>query len=68
MTVIKTDIRAWLVGAAIAASVPVFDSLINFDPEVITDWRKWAVGIGAGSVRQVAIYITAQIAIARRER
>lgn len=54
-----------LVGALIAGSVPVFEALVKFDPAVVTDWRAWAVGIGAGFVRNVAIYVLARIASRR---
>lgn len=59
--------RTLVVGALVAASVPVFEALVHFDPATITDWRTWLVGLGAGSVRQVAVFALAEIA-ARRAR
>ena len=50
------------VGVLITATVPVAEALLTFNPESITDWRAWAVGIAAGSVRQVASYVLARIA------
>jgi len=55
------------VGALITATVPVAEALLTFDPDSITDWRKWAVGIAAGSVRQLASYVLARIAERRVE-
>ena len=55
----------WIVGALIAATVPLAEALTTFDPEAILDWRKWAVGLAAGSVRQVAVYLLAQLAASR---
>jgi len=54
-----------IIGAIIAGSVPVFEALVNFDPGAVTDWRVWAVGIGAGFVRQVAVFALAQLAARR---
>ena len=54
-----------VIGALVAGSVPVFEALVNFDPAAIADWRAWAVGIGAGFVRQVAVFALAQIASRR---
>ena len=45
-------------GAAIAGATVVLQALAEFDPNTIVDWKAWAVGIGAGVVRQVAIYLT----------
>jgi hypothetical protein len=55
------DYRTLLIGALIAATVPIAQALTTFNPEAITDWRAWAVGIAAGAVRQVAVYIVARI-------
>ena len=41
--------------AALTAVVTVvLQALITFDPAEITDWRLWAIGIGAGAVRAAA--------------
>ena len=50
--------RTAVVGAAIAGATVVLQALAEFDPNTIVDWKAWAVGIGAGVVRQVAIYLT----------
>lgn len=56
-----------LVGALVAGSVPVFEALANLDPAIVKDWRVWVTGVGAGFVRQVAVFALAEIA-ARRSR
>ena len=38
-------------GAVTSVAVTTLQALITFDPEAITDWRAWAVGIGASAVR-----------------
>lgn len=41
--------------AALTAVVTVIlQALISFDPTQITDFRLWAIGIGAGAVRAAA--------------
>lgn len=54
--------KTLLVGALIAVTVPVVEALTKFDPQAVTDWRSWAVGLAAASVRQGAVYVLAQIA------
>lgn len=54
--------RTLIVGAAIAGATVVFQALAEFNPDVIVDWKTWAVGIGAGVVRQVSIYVTGWLA------
>lgn len=53
--------KALFVGALIMAATPLLTALAAFDPVKITDWRAWAVGIGAASVRQVAAYLVTKI-------
>lgn len=55
-------LKPYIVGALIAGSVPVLEALANWDPAAITDWRAWVVGLGAGFVRQVAVYLISKIA------
>lgn len=55
------DYRTILVGLAVATSVPLFEALARFDPERVTDWKAWAVGVGAASVRQVGVFAIAQL-------
>ena len=43
------------VGAGIAVATVVLSALAEFDPSNIVDWRMWAVGVGAASVRQAAL-------------
>jgi hypothetical protein len=50
------------VGVLITVTVVLAEALVNFDPASITDWRSWAVGLGAGVVRQVASYVLARVA------
>lgn len=45
----KLEEFLWLVGVAIATAL--FQVLAEFNPEKITDWKIWAIGIGAGLVR-----------------
>ena len=54
-----------VIGALIAGAVPVLEALVTLDPTAVTDWRNYAVGIGAGFVRQVATYLLAQVASRR---
>ena len=46
---------------AIAGLTPLLVALSTLDPETITDYRIWAVGIGAAMVRAVAAAIIAAI-------
>lgn len=39
----------WLV--AVAVLTVVLQALVEFDPATISDWRAWAIGIGAAMVR-----------------
>jgi hypothetical protein len=41
-------------GAVVAGCTFVLTVLVTFDPETITDWRAWAIALGAGVVRAVA--------------
>lgn len=50
------------VGAVIAASVPVVSALTTFDPTQIGDWRAWAAGLAAASVRSLALFVSAKLA------
>lgn len=43
---------AWAV--AVAAVVAVLQVLVEFDPSAITDWRAWAIALGASAVRAAA--------------
>lgn len=54
--------RTIAVGAAIALATTVFTALAEFDESVLVDLETWAVGLGVAVVRNVAIYVTAQIA------
>lgn len=49
---------AW--GAAVAAATYLLTVLVTFDPETITDWRAWAIALGAGTVRAVAGFLIPQ--------
>lgn len=55
------DYRTLIIGALVTASVPLAEALARFDPERITDWKVWAVGIVAASVRQVGVYALAEL-------
>ncbi|PZM91983.1 MAG: hypothetical protein DIU79_12290 [Actinobacteria bacterium] len=35
----------------VAVLTVLMQALAEFDPEAITDWRAWAIGIGAAMVR-----------------
>ena len=39
----------WFVGTAVATAL--FQLLVEFSPDKITDWRTWAIGIGAAALR-----------------
>lgn len=41
-------------GLVSAVAVTVLEALVKFDPYTITDWKVWAVGIGAAAVRSGA--------------
>ena len=38
----------------VTALVQSFQVLKDFDPATITDWKAWAIALGAGAVRAVA--------------
>ena len=40
--------------ALVAIITVVLQALVNFDPMQIVDWKVWAIGIGAASVRAAA--------------
>ena len=40
--------------ALVAASTALLQALTEFDPALVTDWRLWAVALGAGVVRATA--------------
>lgn len=50
---------AWV--AAVAAGVAVLQVLKEFDPAIVTDWRTWAVALGAGMVRAAAAAVLAAV-------
>jgi len=54
-------------GAITAVSVTVLQALVTFDPEAITDWRAWAVGIGASAVRSGAQALLQVLATSKTE-
>lgn len=41
-------------GAVVAGVTFILTVLATFDPETITDWRAWAIALGAGTVRAIA--------------
>jgi hypothetical protein len=43
---------AWI--ALVAVVVFVLEILVEFDPDAISDWRLWAISLGAGCVRAAA--------------
>lgn len=55
------DYRTLVIGALVTASVPLAEAAANFNPEAISDWRTWGVGIAAASVRQVGVYVMAKL-------
>jgi hypothetical protein len=42
--------------------VPVVSAFTTFDPSQITDWRAWAAGLAAASVRSLALFVSARLA------
>jgi hypothetical protein len=58
----RPTLRTIIVGGAIAAASTIFTALATFDETILVDWRTWAVGLGVAVVRNVAIFVTAQIA------
>ena len=55
------DYRTLIIGALVTASVPLAEAAANFNPDAITDWRTWVVGVAAASVRQVGVYVLAKL-------
>lgn len=43
---------AW--AGIVAALVFGLQVLVEFDPDKVTDWKAWAIALGAGMVRAVA--------------
>ena len=50
---------AWVAG--VAAGVFLLQVAAEFDPATITDWRTWAVALGAGAVRAAAAGLLALV-------
>ena len=51
------DFKAWQElawAAGVAALTFGLTVLVTFDPETITDWRAWAISLGAGAIRAAA--------------
>ena len=49
----------WFVLVTFATAI--LTQLVSFDPGQITDWRVWAVSLGAGGVRAVAGAVVAYL-------
>lgn len=49
----------WVI--AVAVLTPLLVGLSNFDPDLITDWRVWAVSIAASMVRAGAAAVIAAL-------
>lgn len=50
----RYDFKAWeelFWFVLVAVATVVLQALAEFDPERISDWRTWLVGIGAAAVR-----------------
>lgn len=54
-----------LIGLLITVTVAVGQAAAAFEPEVITDWRAWAVGAGGAIVRQIGVYLVHTFGSAR---
>lgn len=52
--------QTFLTGVLIAGAVGVAQVLVTFNPEAISDWRTWAVGIVGAFVRPAAAYVVAK--------
>ena len=50
---------AWIAG--VAAGIFLLTILAQWDPDAITDWRSWAVGITGGCVRAAAAALLAAV-------
>lgn len=48
---------AW--AAFVAVALVVLQALVEFDPAVITDWRAWAISLGAAGLRAGAAAVLA---------
>lgn len=44
----------------VTAGIQVAQVLVDFDPEVITDWKAWVIALAGGVVRAVAAAIIAK--------
>lgn len=49
----------WII--AVAVLTPLLVGLSNFDPDLITDWRVWAVSIAASMIRAGAAAVIAAL-------
>ena len=47
-----TQEAVWFVVVAVLTTL--MQALITFDPNAVTDWRVWAIGLAAASVRTAA--------------
>lgn len=57
------SIRTVALAALVAALVPLLEALSHLDPQAITDWRAWAVGLGAGAIRAAASAIISALVL-----
>jgi len=57
--------KTLIMGAIIAGAVPVLDALARLDVTSLPEPRMFAIGLAVAFIRQVAIYVGAQIALWR---
>lgn len=55
----KKEEAAWAVATAVG--IVVLTAGATFDPETVTNWKVWAMGIGAASVRAAAGAVLAML-------
>ncbi len=55
----RLEEMAW--ASLTAAAVFAVQVLTSFDPDTVTDWKTWAVSLGAGAVRAAAAAVLARI-------
>lgn len=48
----KLQELGWML--ATAAGTTLLQVLIDFDPAKVSDWKLWAISLGAGAVRAIA--------------
>lgn len=53
--------KTFLVGMGIAGTVGLAQMLVEFDPNAITNWQGWALGLVGAFIRPVAVFVVSSL-------